>query len=85
MTKIIKVTDFIKGKVSYDKFGGQCFWINLPTGGCQMLAEMRGYGAIQQLFKDKEGLVNTQLAGEFQDEIGDWIAEAINEKLLKTK
>lgn len=81
----MKVTDFISERVEYDKFGGQYFWIKLEDGGSQMLAEMRGYGAIQNLFKDEKGYVNTDLADEFQDEVGDWIASAINEKLERDK
>lgn len=76
----MKVKDFITGKVTYDKFGGQYFWINLKNGGCQMLAEMRGWGAIQNMFM-KTGKLNEEEAAKYQDEIGDWIAEAINEKL----
>ena len=75
----MKVTDLINGKVTYDKFGGQYFWINETKGGCQMLAEMRGWGHIQNMFPiTKEG---QEAAANYQDEIGDWIAEAINEKI----
>jgi len=79
----MNVTDFITGKVTYDKEGGQYFWINTPEGGIQMLAEMRGYGAIQNLKKGK-GAIDTLTvneANDFQDMVGNWIAEAINEKL----
>ena len=77
----MKVKDFINGKVTYDKFGGQYFWINEPKGGTQMLAELRGWGHIQNMFKNKNGTINEDDAGKYQDEIGDWIADAINEKL----
>lgn len=40
-----------------------------------MLAELRGWGAIQNLPDLK-----AEEHGEYQDTIGDWIAEAINEK-----
>lgn len=85
----MKVTDFITGKVTYDKHGGQYFWINDPKGGMQMLAEMRGYGAIQNLKKGK-GAIDTLTvneANDFQDMVGNFIAEAINEKIerLTTK
>lgn len=72
----MKVKDFINGKVTYDKFGGQYFWINDTKGGAQMLAEIRGWGHIQNMFHG-----NSDAAGRYQDEVGDWIAEAINEKL----
>lgn len=68
----MKVLDFINAKVTYDPYGGQYFWINFEKGA-QMLAEMRGYGAIQNL----KGVDNPD---KFQDEIGRWIADAINEK-----
>lgn len=78
------VKDFINGRVSYDKYGGQYFWINLPNGGTQMLAEMRGWGAIQNMFL-RDGKPTSEdwdeRAAEYQDKIGNWIAEAINEKL----
>lgn len=79
------IQDLINGKVTYDKFGGQYFWINEPKGGCQMLAEMRGYGHIQNMFKDKAGNIDTEAANEFQDKVGDWIAEAINEKIERER
>lgn len=81
----MKVTDFINGEVTYDKFGGQYFWINDPKGGSQMLAEMRGWGAIQNMFKGKGGAIDMDKAGEFQDAIGDFVAQAINEKVERDK
>lgn len=78
-----KITDFINGKVTYDKYGGQYFWINEPDGGCQMLGEIRGWGRIQNMFPiTKEG---QEAAEKFQDEIGDFVAEAINEKIERLK
>ena len=75
------ITDFINGKVTYDKYGGQYFWIVGPKGELQMLAEMRGWGAIQNLFINKDKTVDFDAASSFQDKIGEWIAEAINEKI----
>lgn len=81
----MKITDLINGKVTYDKYGGQYFWINEPGGGQQMLAEMRGWGHIQNMFKRKGKnsgeYIDDQAAGKFQDEVGDFIANAINEKI----
>lgn len=69
-----KITDFISGEVTYDR-DGQYFWID----GSQMLAELRGWGRIQNMFPmSEEGQL---AAGVFQDEIGQFIADAINEKL----
>ena len=76
----MKPTDFIKGKVTYDK-EGQYFWIH-NKNTIQMLAELRGWGAIQNLFV-KNGKIDSKTAAIFQDEIGEWIADAINEKLKR--
>lgn len=79
----MKITDLINGKVEHDKFGGKYFWIKGPEGGLQMLAEMRGWGHIQNMFpKTEEG---HKAAGEYQDKVGDFIAEAINEKIERMR
>lgn len=79
----MEVTKLIRGKVKYDKFGGQYFWITEPNGGSQMLAEMRGWGRIQNMFPMTEQ--GQKDAAKYQDEIGDFIAEAINEKIERLK
>jgi len=79
----MEIRDLINGKVTYDKYGGQYFWINDSNGGCQMLAEMRGYGYIQNMFRKKDGTINFKEADLFQDKVGDWIADAINEKIKR--
>ncbi len=52
-------------------------------GGHQMIAELRGWGAIQNMFKNKDGSINFEGAEKFQDNLGEFIAEAINEKLMR--
>ncbi len=49
--------------------------------GIQMVGEIRGWGAIQHLFKNPDGSIDFDAAGKFQDELGEWIADAINQKL----
>jgi hypothetical protein len=69
-----KIKKFI-GKAQYDEFGGQQIWGVDSKDGMQPLADVRGWGAIQNMFSDiKE-------AEKFQDELGKFIAEAINGKL----
>ena len=81
--KPMDVKDFINGKVAYDKYGGQYFWVVGPKGESQMLAEMRGWGRIQNMFPPtKEG---REEAAEYQDKLGEWIAEAINEKMERER
>ena len=77
----MKVTDFINGKVTYDK-EGQYFWITGNSNGIQILAELRGWGRIQNMFV-KSGKIDFDTAYMFQDEIGEWVAKAINEKLQR--
>jgi len=76
----MKIQDFINGKVTYEKLGFS-FWINDPKGGLQMLALMRGRGVLIDMFKDRKGNVDMDAYRKFKDEVGDFIADAINEKL----
>jgi len=76
-----KITDFITGKVEYDKFGGQYLWVKEPNGGSQMLAETTGWGHIQHMFPMTEE--GQKAAGRYQDKIGEFIAEAVNEKITR--
>ena len=50
-----------------------------------MIADLRGWGAIQNLFKLKGGAIDFEKAEKFQDDLGQWIADAINEKLEREK
>lgn len=77
----ITIKEWLKD-VYYDNFG-QYLWSKQDAdGGSQMIGEVRGWGAIQQKFKTQEE------AAQFQDEVGKFIADAINEKIkrdFKTK
>ena len=74
-----KVTDFIGSKVKYDECS--YIWGEGPKGGMQMIMDIRvrGWGAIQHLFDSMEEAEN------FQDEVAEWIADAINQKLEKER
>lgn len=80
----MKVTDFIGVKATYDE-DGQCIWAIDKDGGHQKLADLRGWGAIQNLFKTKGGLIDEEKAASFQDELGRWLVDAINEKLERER
>ena len=76
------IKDFIGHRVSYDGYGTYIWGERVNKDGeieLQMLADVRGWGAIQNLFKTGEE------ACAFQDSIGEFIAEAINEKLEREK
>jgi hypothetical protein len=50
-----------------------------------MIGEVRGWGAIQNLFKNKDGSIDFKKAEDFQDSLGVWIADAIQQKLEKER
>jgi hypothetical protein len=61
--------------VYYDKCGQYFFSEQEPNGGSQMIGEVRGWGALQHEFKTEEEAEN------FQDAVGEFIAQAIREKV----
>ena len=61
--------------VEYDKFGGTYIWNKEQDGSIEMVATIRGWGAIQNLFE-----TNGE-AEKFQDAVGEFIAQAIKEKI----
>lgn len=63
--------NYIK-KATYDPEGAIIF-----TDDGNRLADVRGFGAINKLFTDDEKAIR------FNDEIGDFIAAAINEKIKR--
>jgi hypothetical protein len=67
------------GTAKFDEHGGGYIWGVDKNGEHQMIAEVRGWGAIQHLFK------TTSESADFQDNLGRFIAEAINEKINQTK
>lgn len=79
------IKEFIGNKVEFDSFGGDYFWGNQKDGGQQMIAEIRGFGAMQNLFKDENGKVDFQRVDEFRTGLGNWIADAINQKLERER
>ena len=65
------IKEFTGKKVSYDKLGQIIF----GRDGSQMILDVRGWGFIQNQFKTEEA------AGKFQDNFGQFVVDAINEKL----
>lgn len=61
--------------VHYDDYG-QYLWAKHDDGN-QLIGEVRGWGALQQEFKTEKE------AEAFQDEVGKFIADAINEKVQR--
>ena len=89
-----EIKQFIGSEIEYDEWGGGYLW-GKDKEGLQMIAQVvkvdekpyegrksetpivsiRGWGAIQHLFTTREEQC------EFQDELGIFIQDAINEKL----
>lgn len=75
----MKIEQWLKD-VFYDPYGGQYLWSKQDDdGGSQMVGEVRGWGALQHGFKTPEE------SAKFQDEVGKFIADAINEKVQRLK
>lgn len=69
---------FLGEKIIYDNLG-QYIWAVQKNGHHQKLADLRGWGAIQNLFTDIKD------AEKFQDEIGELIAKTLHDHLLSKK
>ena len=63
--------------VYYDEYGQYLWSKQSSDGGSQLIGEVRGWGALQNKFNTQEE------AAKFQDEVGKFIAEAINEKVQR--
>lgn len=68
----------------YDPMGQKLFGVQ-KNGHHQMLADVRGWGAIQNLFKNKDGTIREEEAAKYQDDLGQWLADAVNEKMARER
>lgn len=73
------IKDFIGSKVWYDDHGQMIF--GESKNGDQLIVDVRGWGAIQNAFKTPSGELDLDKAVKFQDDLGKFVTEAINEKL----
>lgn len=64
---------------SYCVEHGFCILAVDKNGNNQLLLDVRGWGYIRNLFPEGDQ------AEEFQNQLGEWIADAINQKLEKQK
>jgi hypothetical protein len=70
--------EYIIGKVKFHEESGTFF-----DEKNHHIADIRGWGHIQYLFKNPDGTEDLPQAAVFQDALGHFIAEAINEKLKR--
>jgi hypothetical protein len=62
--------------VYYDEYG-TIIWNKEQDGGNQLVADIRGWGRLQNEFSTQEQ------AEKFQDEVGEFIVQAIKEKISR--
>lgn len=76
----MEIKDFIR-LVRFDEFGQ--FISKVDSNGKEsILLDVRGWGDIQNIFKDIND-INNEKAEEFQTSLCKWIAGAINDKIEK--
>lgn len=78
----MKITDFINGEAYYDS-QDQEIYIYGHDNSIQKFLQLRGWGKIQNMFMNNKGEVDFKSASKFQDEIGKFVEDAINEKLKR--
>lgn len=71
-----EIAKWFRDEVYYDPDGVSVFAHTRKNDQVQLVLDVRGWGAIQNLFNH-----NLDKAAKFQDKVGVFIAEAINEKL----
>lgn len=81
MEKKEAVKAFLGEKIIYDEMG-QYIWGVLKNGHHQKIADLRGWGAIQNMFVLKNGTIDMEKASKFQDDLGKLIAKTLNDTLL---
>lgn len=71
------IRNFIKDGVIYNN-SGEFIWIN---NSFVKVMDLRGWGYIKNMFKLPNGEDDIKKAQEFTNELGHWIADAINKKI----
>ena len=84
MTDIEKqIINFIGNRTKYDDDGTMIWGVD-NNGDMQLIADVRGWGAIQNLPQFKKDTNQNNMAA-FQDALGQFISDAINEKIKSLK
>ncbi len=78
------VEEYLNGEIKYDK-RGQYIWLVDKRGHHDKIADLRGWGKIQNLFENKDKTIDFKSAELFQDEVGEFIVQAIREKLINDR
>jgi len=72
------IKEWFKNGVQYDNSGAQIWAVEKAKEADYLhhVADVRGWGELQNIFK-----LDVDMAAEFQDKVGQFIVDAINEKL----
>lgn len=79
----MNVADFINGTVKYKQKQGQGLFVITPEGAEILIAVFASFPVVMKMPQFQSGNEGYYEARRFQDEVGDWIAQAINEKLQR--
>ena len=78
------IIQYLTADINYEAVSG---YIVFPTSdlNLRVIAEVRGRGSLDALIQDENGMVNPYKVQELKKELGEFIVEAIKEKLKKEK
>jgi len=73
-----EVAKYLTGTFTYDS-EGQYIWLKDSKDSLQKIADLRGWGNIQNMFRLKSGWVDEEKAAQFQDKVGEHIVNMLND------
>lgn len=78
------IIQYLTADINYEAVSG---YIVFPTSdlNLRVIAEVRGRGSLDALIQDENGMVNPYKVQELKKELGEFIVEAIKEKLKTTQ
>lgn len=82
MDSRVLIKRYLSNEISYEKYSG---YIVFPTTDLNMrvIAEVRGRGSLDALIQDIYGVVTPYRVEELKSELGNFIVEAIKEKVKR--
>lgn len=75
---------FIGDDVTLDEYQGLIIWGGTPDDQ-QRIADVRGWGKIMNMFRNPDNSTNMEDSEKFQDNLGQFIVDAIKEKVAREK
>lgn len=78
------IPKFLDGVVQYNEEDRQ-LWLKKANGFSHKLADIHGWDDISRLSTDSKGVVNVDLVNKEHNNVSQFIADAINDKISKTR